>query len=98
MRSPHDILIRPLVTEKSVKLAQKENKYTFYVDKKTNKIEIKRAVEELFKVKVLAVNTAIVKGKRKRVGRSTGLTPERKKAIVTLRPGDKIEIFEELLS
>ena len=98
MRSPHDILIRPLVTEKSVNLAQKENKYTFYVDKKANKIEIKRAVEELFKVKVLAVNTAIVKGKKKRVDRSTGLTPERKKAIVTLRPGDKIEIFEGLLS
>lgn len=98
MRSPHDILIRPVVTEKSVNLAQQENKYTFYVDKKANKIEIKRAVEELFNVKVLAVNTMNVKGKKKRVGRSIGLTPERKKAIVTLRPGDRIDIFEELLS
>jgi len=98
VRSPQDILIRPLVTEKSVNLAQKENKYSFYVDKRANKIEIKKAVEELFKVKVLDVNTAIVKGKKKRVGRFTGLTPERKKAIVTLRPGDKIEIFEGLLS
>lgn len=98
MRSPHDILIRPVVTEKSVNLAQQENKYTFYVDKKANKIEIKRAVEELFNVKVLAVNTMNVKGKKKRVGRSIGLTSERKKAIVTLRPGDRIDIFEELLS
>lgn len=98
MRDPHDIVLRPVITEKSVNLAQNENKYTFYVDKKANKIEIKRAIEELFNVKVLAVNTMIVKGKKKRVGRSVGLTPERKKAIVTLRPGDKIPMFEELLS
>ncbi|MGB9791418.1 MAG: 50S ribosomal protein L23 [Thermacetogeniaceae bacterium] len=98
MRNPHDIVLKPVITEKSVNLAQNENKYTFYVDKKANKIEIKRAIEELFNVKVLAVNTMIVKGKKKRVGRSVGLTPERKKAIVTLRPGDKIPIFEELLS
>ncbi len=98
MRDPHDIVLRPVITEKSVNLAQNENKYTFYVDKNANKIEIKRAIEELFNVKVLAVNTMIVKGKKKRVGRSVGLTPERKKAIVTLRPGDKIPMFEELLS
>lgn len=97
MRSPHDILIKPVITEKSVNLAQQENKYTFYVDKKANKIEIKKAVEELFKVKVLAVNTAIVKGKNKRVGKYLGRTPDRKKAIVTLRAGDKIDVFEGLL-
>ncbi|AFV12757.1 50S ribosomal protein L23 [Thermacetogenium phaeum DSM 12270] len=98
MRSPHDVLIRPLVTEKAVNLAQEQNKYTFYVDKRANKIEIKKAVEDLFKVKVLSVNTINVKGKKKRVGRYEGRTPERKKAIVTLRPGDKIDIFEGLLS
>ncbi len=97
MRDARDVIIRPVVTEKSVNLAQRENKYTFYVQKDANKIEIKKAVEELFNVKVLKVNTMIVKGKRKRLGRFWGKTPDRKKAIVTLRPGDKIEIFEGLL-
>ncbi|HHY40599.1 MAG TPA: 50S ribosomal protein L23 [Syntrophaceticus sp.] len=98
MRSPHDIIIRPLVTEKAVNLAQEQNKYTFYVDRKANKIEIKNAIEELFKVKVLAVNTMNVKGKKKRVGRHEGMTAARKKAIVTISPDDKIDIFEGLLS
>ena len=98
MRSPHDIIIRPLVTEKAVNLAQEQNKYTFYVDRKANKIEIKNAIEELFNVKVLAVNTMNVNGKKKRVGRHEGMTPVRKKAVVTLSPNDKIDIFEELLS
>ncbi|MFY9139669.1 MAG: 50S ribosomal protein L23 [Thermacetogeniaceae bacterium] len=98
MRSPHDIIIRPLVTEKAVNLAQEQNKYTFYVDRKANKIEIKKAIEELFKVKVLAVNTMNVKGKKKRVGRHKGMTPMRKKAVVTVSPDDKIDIFEGLLS
>jgi len=71
-----------------------ENKYSFYVDTKTNKIEIKKAVEELFKVTVLKVHTTSVKGKLKRMGRYAGKTPDRKKAIVTLKDGDKIEIFE----
>lgn len=98
MRSPHDIIIEPLVTEKAVNLAQEHNKYTFYVDRKANKIEIKKAVEEIFKVKVTAVNTMTVRGKKKRLGRFEGMTPRRKKAIVTLMEGDKIGIFEELLS
>mgnify|MGYP001007021063 CR=1 FL=1 len=98
MRSPHDVIIRPLVTEKAVNLAQEQNKYTFYVHRRANKVEIKRAVEELFNVKVMAVNTMTVKGKKKRVGRFVGLKPLRKKAIVTLNEGDKIDIFEELLS
>lgn len=98
MRSPHDTLIKPLVTEKAVNLAQEENKYTFYVHPKSNKIEIKQAVEALFKVHVLDVNTILVKGKKRRVGRSPeGYRPDRKKAIVTLRPGDKIEIYEGLM-
>ncbi|GAV24647.1 50S ribosomal protein L23 [Carboxydothermus islandicus] len=93
MKNPRDIIIRPLITEKSMDLAQ-ENKYTFVVDKNANKIEIKNAIEELFKVKVEKVNTIRVKGKMKRVGRFVGRTPEYKKAIVKLRAGDKIELFE----
>jgi large subunit ribosomal protein L23 len=98
MRSPHDVILKPLVTEKAVNLAQEQNKYTFYVDRKANKIEIKNAIEEIFNVKVTAVNTMTVRGKKKRVGRYEGLTPTRKKAIVTLNEGDTIDIFDELLS
>ena len=98
MRSPQDTLLRPVVTEKAVDLVRSENKYTFYVNPKSNKIEIKQAVEALFKVQVLAVNTANVKGKKRKVGRAPeGSRPDRKKAVVSLRPGDKIEIFEGLL-
>lgn len=98
MRSPQDTLLRPVVTEKSVELAKSQNKYTFYVDPKSNKIEIRKAVENLFKVRVLGVNTANIKGKKKKVGRSPeGYRPNRKKAVVSLAPGDKIEIFEGLL-
>jgi len=95
VKSPHDILIRPVVTEKSMALLA-ENKYTFYVDPKATKTDIKNAVEKVFNVKVLKVNTLRVKGKVKRVRRALGKAPDRKKAVVTLRPGDKIEIFEGL--
>jgi large subunit ribosomal protein L23 len=95
MRSPQEVLIKPVISEKSMGLME-ENKYTFYVDRKANKIEVKNAVEKLFKVTVLQVNTITVKGKMKRQGRTQGMTPERKKAIVTLKQGDKIEIFEGL--
>lgn len=95
MRDLHDILRRPVVTEKSMSLLA-ENKYTFIVDPKATKADVKRAVESLFKVKVVSVNTMRVKGKIKRVRRAPGRTPELKKAIVTLRPEDKIEIFEGL--
>lgn len=95
MKDLHDILRRPVITEKSMVLLA-ENKYTFFVDPKATKFDIKKAVESIFKVKVLKVNTMRVKGKVKRVRRAPGRTPERKKAIVTLQPGDKIEIFEGL--
>jgi large subunit ribosomal protein L23 len=95
MRSPQEVLIRPVVSEKSMGLME-ENKYTFYVDKNANKIEIKNAVEKLFKVSVLKVRTMTVRGKKKRQGRFEGKTPDRKKAIVTLKAGDKIELFEGL--
>jgi len=90
---PYDVLKKPLITEKSTSLLQ-ENKYTFEVDPRANKTEIKQAVQTIFKVKVEKVNTMRVKGKTKRVRNIPGKTPDRKKAIVTLRKGDKIEIFE----
>ena len=93
MKNPRDILKIPLISEKSNALLA-ENKYTFIVDIDANKIEIRQAVEELFKVKVEKVNTIRVKGKIKRVRRIPGRTPERKKAIVKLKEGDRIEIFE----
>ncbi len=95
MRNLRDVLIRPVVTEKATGLMA-DNKYTFYVDKRANKVEIKQAVEELFKVTVLEVNTMRVHGKKRRQGRFEGVTPERKKAVVTLKPGDKITVFEGL--
>ena len=93
MRNPRDIIIKPVVSEKSTELLA-QNKYTFWVDKKANKTEVKKAIEELFKVKVVKVNTINVKGRKKRVRQIVGKTPDRKKAIVTLREGDKIEVFE----
>lgn len=93
MRNPRDIIKKPVISEKSMTLTQ-GNKYSFYVDPDANKIEIKKAVEDLFKVTVLNVNTTSVKGKIKKMGRYAGKTPDRKKAIVTLKEGDKIEIFE----
>lgn len=88
-----EILIRPVITEKSVSLME-QNKYVFRVALKANKIEIKNAVEEIFKVKVVDVNTVRVKGKTKRMGRYEGKTSDYKKAIVQLAAGDTIEIFE----
>ncbi|HHW06083.1 MAG TPA: 50S ribosomal protein L23 [Clostridia bacterium] len=95
MRRPQDIIIRPVISEKSMGLME-DNKYTFIVDPKANKIEIKHAIQELFNVKVEKVYTMMVRGKKRRQGRFEGKTPDRKKAIVKLRPGDKIEIFEGL--
>ena len=93
MRSPQEVLKKPIVSERSMGLTE-QNKYSFYVDPNANKIEIKYAVQELFKVTVTNVNTMNVKGKEKRVGKHIGRTANRKKAIVTLKDGDKIEIFE----
>ena len=90
-----DIIIKPIVTEKSVSLME-HNKYVFKVALSANKIEIKKAVEEIFKVKVVDVNTLRVKGKMKRMGCYEGKTSEYKKAIVQLAEGDHIEVFEGL--
>ncbi len=94
MRDPHDIIIKPIVTEASMN-AMAEKKYTFVVDKKSNKTEIKNAVEKIFGVRVASVNTMNMLGKKKRMGIHTGKRADWKKAIVTLTEDSKtIEFFE----
>lgn len=95
MKSIREIIIRPLVTEKSTALME-GLKYTFLVRRDANKIQIKNAVEKIFEVKVQSVNTINYKGKKRRLGRyPQGFKSHWKKAVVTLRPGSKpIEIFE----
>ena len=88
-----DILVRPLITERTTQLMA-EGKYVFGVAKAANKIEIAKAVSEIFKVKVAKVNTVNVIGKTKRMGRTQGKRPDYKKAIVKLAPGETIEFFE----
>jgi len=90
MKNPYKILKTPLQTEKGTMMLG-ENKYLFRVAPGANKLEIKKAVEALYNVTVTKVNTQISRGKLKRVRREEGLTPDRKKAIVQLRQGDKIE-------
>jgi len=94
MRSPRQVIIRPVVTERSTTLGDEFDAFTFIVAEDANKIEIKRAVEELFDVKVKAVNTMRYRGKVRRVGRSTGRRPGFKKAIVKLVEGERIDVYE----
>ena len=93
MNDVYSVLKRPLFTEKSDRLKENFNKYAFEVDIKANKIEIRQAVEQIFGVSVVKVNTMRVHGKVKRRGRSVGRRPDWKKAIVTLKPGDTIPIW-----
>ncbi|HYI01615.1 50S ribosomal protein L23 [Hyalangium sp.] len=90
----HEVIKGPLITEKLDKAREKFRQYSFIVDKKATKIDVARAVENLFKVSVEGVRTNVVHGKVKRVGRNIGRRPNYKKAIVTLKEGDKIELFE----
>lgn len=94
MRESYQIIHRPLISEKGTDLKDRTNQYLFEVALDANKIEIKRAVESLFRVKVLQVRTLSVKGKKKRVGRLVGRTPGWKKAMATLKEGENIEFFE----
>lgn len=94
MKETRGTIVYPIVTEKAVRLKTDENKYTFRVAKQANKIEIKHAVEDLFRVRVLNVTTQCKKGKPKRLGKFQGRRSSWKKAICTLKEGDKIEIFE----
>ena len=88
----HSIIIRPIVSERSYDLME-QNKYTFEVARNANKYQIKDAIEELFSVKVESVNTINVKPKKKRVRYIAGYTRQWKKAVVTLKEGETIEIF-----
>ena len=98
MKKERQILIRPLLTEKVLKMQEGEGKYGFVVDRQANKIEIKNAIERKFDVTVDDVKTINVKGKRKQMNTRRGITHGRraswKKAIVTLREGDSIDFFE----
>ncbi len=91
MKDPHDIVKGMIRTEKGANLMPL-NKYLFWVDKKANKIEIKKAVQDMYKVKVDGVNTLMMRGKAKRVRYAAGYTPDWKKAIVTLGEGSKIDV------
>jgi len=94
MKEAYHIIRRPLITEKSTQQKEVNRQYAFEVDRGANKIEIQSAVERLFKVKVLDVRTSNVLGKIKRLGRRYGKRSDWKKAIVTLKEGDRIDFFE----
>ena len=91
---PTSVIRRPCVTEKSVMSSEEANKVVFDVNNNANKAQIKEAVQELFGVTVIKVNTMRMPGKRVRMGRHMGMRPPWKKAVVTLKEGDQIEFFE----
>jgi large subunit ribosomal protein L23 len=93
VKSPRDIVIRPIVSEKSY-AGLERNTYTFLVDGRANKTEIKEAIQQIWNVRVLNVNTLNRQGKVKRTRLGTGRRPDQKRAIVTVAEGDSIEIFE----
>jgi large subunit ribosomal protein L23 len=93
MKSPRDVIIRPIVSEKSY-AGLEQNRYTFLVDPRANKTEIKEAVQLIWGVRVTSVNTLHRSGKVKRRGWTKGKRPDQKRAVVTLAAGDSIEIFE----
>ncbi len=93
MKTPRDVIIRPVVSEKSY-AAIEANRYTFLVRPDSNKTEIKEAVQKIWDVRVVAVNTINRRGKVRRRGLTKGKRPDQKRAIVTLAAGDSIEIFE----
>jgi large subunit ribosomal protein L23 len=92
--SDYDIIKRPLITEKTSTQKEASNQLSFEVDRRANRVEIKKAIQTIFKVNVAGVRTMQVKGKVKRRGRILGKRKDWKKAIVTLRPGERIEFFE----
>ncbi|MGM0420155.1 MAG: 50S ribosomal protein L23 [Bacillota bacterium] len=94
MENLRDVIISPLISEKTMDLMEQNNAYTFKVAKNANKIQIRKAIEKVFNVKVEKVNTMNMKGKTKRLGFTEGKRPDWKKAIIKLAEGDSIEIFE----
>jgi large subunit ribosomal protein L23 len=93
-KNPRDIIFEPVVSEKSYDLIQEYNTYTFVVDKRANKTEIKQSIAEIFEVRVTRVNTINRRGKMKRTGWKMGKRPDSKRALVTLAVGSSIDIFE----
>lgn len=93
---PYAVLIRPLLTEKITSLRESANKVSFVVHRDASRIQIKQAVETALKVRVERVHTMTVKGKIKRMGRFAGRRPDWKKAIVTLKEGEKLELYESV--
>jgi large subunit ribosomal protein L23 len=94
MKEAQKIIRRPMITEKSTRQKEEGRQYVFEVDRDANKIEIQTAIERLFKVKVLQVRTCNILGKMKRLGRRSGKRADWKKAVVTLKEGDRIDFFE----
>lgn len=94
--SAYDIIIKPIVTERTTILKEKENKYVFLVDKKATKPQIKMALKELFDVDAEKIHTMIVHGKIRRVGKYSGQRPDWKKAIIKLKTGQEIKPIEEI--
>lgn len=94
MKDPREVILEPVVSEKSYDLIQDLNTYTFVVDKRSNKTEIKQAVQRIFDVRVVSVNTMNRRGKSKRTGWVIGKRKSTKRALVRLRTGDSIDIFE----
>ncbi len=94
MKGAYQVVQRPLLTEKGTRLKEEGNQYLFRVAKRANKVEIKQAIESLFKVRVVDVRTLPVRGKTKRLGRFQGKQADWKKAIATLKAGDSIELYE----
>jgi len=94
VKNMYEVIKRPVLTEKTTLQKELSNQVTFEVDRRANKIEIKDAVERIFKVKVLDVQSMVVRGKTKRVGRFSGKRSDWKKAIVTLKPGEQVPFLE----
>jgi len=94
MKTTYDVLVGPMLTERGTLMKEQDNKVLFKVAKEANKIEIKNAVEKIFKVKVSRVTTMNYKGKMKRMGKHEGKRPDWKKAIVTLKEGEKLDFIE----
>ncbi len=96
MRNPYDLIRIPIITEKATDAKDFQNKVTLSVDPRASKLEVKRAVEEVFKVSVERVNIMNVKGKKKRLGRYAGKRADWKKAVVTLKEGSNIEVMDQV--
>jgi large subunit ribosomal protein L23 len=90
---PQEVVVRPLITEKTLRLAERENSYTFQVRREANKVQIRDAIERIFNVTVIGVRTQNQMGKFRRVGRSVGSTPPWKKAVINVKEGDTIEFY-----